>query len=369
MDRAAPAYPVSEQATPASAPAAAAVVEAAAAAAFKAPQVAAAKAMEISTKAMELAPNPRRAAAAAASRIRQLADFYDMDALNLRPTLALGTPVFLLFGSASLFLEVYVLSTATAHLAIFLIGSYLVFSTYFVGDHYMKRHSTSYDAIPDDKKFYVLSNLIKSAVLLAYCPSCVYTLYRAMAIDDWSTPRIRNMGVLYAIPDAVSLLLVSRMAWSTKVHHLCVVAFMVANLFVTYEEETIGRALVVYAIFSTFAYLVNLLLASRFLPVSPKLSLTLSALALLVYSGCLGVNWAWQLRYLHRLLFAQQGGVSLVHGSSIAIYLALISQVVWDDCVLVRWLWKNVGKQWAVALEAQRERAATQRVPGKDKKL
>ena len=217
-----------------------------------------------------------------------------------------------------------------------------------------------------------------------------------------------------------------------------------------------------YAIFSTFAYLVNLLLASRFLPVSPKLSLTLSALALLVYSGCLGVNWAWQvanalhelppashmhlsshetaprthrppgvdaistgsprtpctaephphptltptltpnptqLRYLHRLLFAQQGGVSLVHGSSIAIYLALISQVranqpplrprpdgsphnalltpqtisssqvVWDDCVLVRWLWKNVGKQWAVALEAQRERAATQRVPGKDKKL
>ena len=35
-----------------------------------------------------------------------------------------------------------------------------------------------------------------------------------------------------------------------------------------------------YAIFSTFAYLVNLLLASRFLPVSPKLSLTLSALPL-----------------------------------------------------------------------------------------
>ena len=92
------------------------------------------------------------------------------------------------------------------------------FSTYFVSDYFMKQMSHSYDAIPDDKKFYVLSNLIKSAVLLAYCPSCVYTLYRAMAIDDWSTPRIRNMGVLYAIPDAVSLLLVSRMAWSTKVH-------------------------------------------------------------------------------------------------------------------------------------------------------
>ena len=61
------------------------------------------------------------------------------------------------------------------------------------------------------------SNLIKSAVLLAYTPSAAATLYHAIALDDWSTPRIRAMGVLYAIPDAVSLLLVSRMATSTKV--------------------------------------------------------------------------------------------------------------------------------------------------------
>ena len=49
------------------------------------------------------------------------------------------------------------------------------------------------------------------------------------------------------------MLLVRRMAWSTKLHHMCVVVFMVVNLFVTYEDETVGRALVVYAIFSTFA--------------------------------------------------------------------------------------------------------------------
>ena len=57
------------------------------------------------------------------------------------------------------------------------------------------------------------------------------------------------------------------------------VVFMVVNLFSTYEEETVGRALVVYAIFSTFAYLVNLLLASRFLPITPAVSLALSSLA------------------------------------------------------------------------------------------
>merc|ERR1711977_801898 len=104
------------------------------------------------------------------------------------------------------------------------------------------------------------------------------------------------MGVLYAIPDAVSLLLVERMAFSTKVHHICVVLFMAVNMCVTYEQETVGRALVVYAVLSTFAYLVNLLLASRFLPVSKPVSLVLSVLALAIYSSCLAVNWLWQLR-------------------------------------------------------------------------
>lgn len=306
------------------------------------------------TAAYENLPDPRKAAAAAASRLRVLADFYDVDALNVKPTLALGLPIFLLFLGAAAFLEIYVLESANAHLAIFFIGSYIVFSTYFVSDYFMKQMSHSYDAIPDDKKFYVLSNLIKSAVLLAYTPSCIYTLHRAMALDDWSSPRIRAMGVLYAIPDAVSMLLVSRMAWSTRVHHLCVIIFMLVNLFVTYEDETIGRALVVYAVFSTFAYLVNLLLASRFLPVSPKLSLTLSALALVIYAGCLGLNWAWQIRYLHKLLTRE---VSHLHGSMIFVYLALISLVVRDDCVLVKWLWKNVGRQWESAEEMGKAKA------------
>ena len=69
------------------------------------------------------------AAARAASSLRQLADFYDDDYVNLGPTLALGVPIFCFFLAASVFLEAYVLSTATAHLAIFAVGSYVVFST------------------------------------------------------------------------------------------------------------------------------------------------------------------------------------------------------------------------------------------------
>jgi len=316
------------------------------------------------------------------------------DSLNVAPTLALCTPFFVFFSLLAGFIEYYVLST-TAHFAVFLIGSYIVFSSYFVANYYMCNNSSSYAAIPDDKRFYVLSNLIKSAVLLAYCPLAARTLYLALVHDEWSTPRIRQLGVLYAIPDAVSMLLVNRMALSTKIHRrapsrpdrptcpahptratrpprrpppvaewpvppcvlpralcvdVCVVVFMVVNLFSTYEEEGVGRALVVYAIFSTFAYLANLLLASRFLPVAPKLSLVMSAVAFVVYTGCLAVNWTWQLAFVWRLGTTKPSLPLLV-------YLALITLVVYDDCILIKWLWRNIFRTAGTVRKANWEAA------------
>jgi hypothetical protein len=269
--------------------------------------------------------------------------------LHVGPTMALCIPFFVFFSVLAGFIEYYVLST-TAHFAIFIVGSYMVFSSYFVANYFMCNNSKSYNEIPDDKRFYVLSNLIKSAVLLAYCPLAARTLYHALVYDEWSTPRIRQLGVLYAIPDFVSMLLVHRMALSTKIHHLCVVVFMVVNLFSTYEEETVGRALVVYAIFSTFAYLVNMLLASRFLPVTPKTSFLLSVLAFIVYAGCLGVNWTWQLAFCGRL-----GATKPSFG--LVVYIALITLIVYDDCILVKWLWRNIFRQASLVRAADAEDA------------
>jgi len=278
------------------------------------------------------------------SRLRQLnSQLWAVDSLNVAPAFYLCGATFCVFATLSVFLEVYVVSSAGTQLGIFAIGSYVVFSSYFVMDYYMARLSTSYNAIPDDKKFYVLSNLVKSGVLLAYSPICIKLLYLTLAHGEWSTPRIRNMGVLYAIPDFVSLLLVKRMSMSTKVHHVCVVLFMLVNLFVEYEQESVGRALVVYAIFSTFAYLVNLLLASRFLAISARLSLAMSALALVVYGACLGINWTWQLAFLGRLWMRDHTSLPLY------VYMALISMVVYDDIVLIKWLWANVVRKLGAA--------------------
>ena len=276
--------------------------------------------------------------------------------LNALPSYALFLPIACVFACASAFLEVYVVS-ARAHFAVFAVGTYVVFSSYFVADYFLARQSTSYARIPDDKKFYVLSNLIKSAVLTAYTPQAAYLLYQSIALDEWSTPRIRSLGVLYAIPDFVSLFLVQRMALTTKAHHVCVVIFMVINLYNDYAHENVCRALVVYAVFSTFAYLVNLLLASRFLPVKPRMSLAMSAVALVVYTSCLAINWMWQVGFVASL-HARKWADGDAHAvGAIYAYLAAISMVVYDDVVLTKWLLANCKKKWR-ELEAADAKAA-----------
>ena len=103
-------------------------------------------------------------------------------------------------------------------------------------------------------------------------------MYSTMSLDVWPSNRIKLMGTLYSIPDFVSLFMVSRMATTTIVHHIVVCVFNCVSLYNDYQVNNVVRAIMVYAVWSTFAYLVNLLLASRFLNTSPVVSMVLSAL-------------------------------------------------------------------------------------------
>jgi len=260
--------------------------------------------------------------------------------LHVAPTLWFCFPIAAFFVCVAIFLELYVAPLgAEAHLAVFAVGSYIAFSSYFVCDYFMLRNSSSYKSIPDDKKFYVLGNLIKSAVLFSYCPLASKVLYEALVNDSWNNSRIRNLGVLYAIPDFVSLFLVSRMSITTKIHHVCVVIFMVYNLYADYTTPGVSQALMVYGVFSTFSYLVNMLLASRFLQVSEYLSLVMAVVALVIYSSCLAINWTWQAQFLWQLWHSAPS-----ERPKILLYCGFITMIVYDDCVLVQWLWQNVAK-------------------------
>lgn len=261
-------------------------------------------------------------------------DLDDGISLSNKATLIVATLVMATFSLASLFLEAYVV-TANAAIVVFVVGSYVVWSSYHSFHYYLSKYSKSYSAITDqEKQFYVLSNLIKSSVLLVYSPLAAVLLYNCLVHDQWDSTRIRIMGTLYTIPDFVSLFMVRRMATTTIVHHVVVCIFNCFSVYNDYNDVNVIRAIVVYAIFSTFAYLVNLLLAARFMDTSFVLKAVLSALALVIYALCCAVNWVWQLFFLSKLVYSQM--------IPVAIYSGLVLLLVWDDVVLLKWLWSNV---------------------------
>lgn len=322
--------------------------------AFPTPATAAAPSQRRPHGAADDQQRVRRSSTAAASTSRvvhrswlrgYLSDSGHWDTLHLLPTFNVVGSYSLAVLLFTLFLERYVVNT-TDHIALFFIGSSVTFCSYFVISFGLTRLSTSFRRISKDKQFYTISNLIKAGALAAITPFACYQLKRVVADGEWDTKTLRNLGCIYAIPDFVSLLVVRRMGFTTVVHHLCVVAFNVVSIYNDYTEENVCRLIVVYAAFSTFGYIVYMLLASRFLGVSPALSRYLSLVALVVYVGCCAVNWTWQAWYLRKLLTSPH--LTARHLWACYAYLVVIAFVMWDDLTLNRWLLHNVRSLYSL---------------------
>ena len=281
------------------------------------------------------ATGPAQAAVAFGNRpiIRAYFSENPWDNLHAQPTIIVVAISAVLSLVSTYVLQHHVIETKD-HIGVFLFGSYLVFSSYFVAYYFLQNYSSSFRKISEDKKFYTIANLMKAGLLAALTPFAVTHLYRITRYDEWDTNTLRNLGCIYAIPDFVSMIVVRRMAWTTYVHHFCVCLFNYFSIQNDYNSENICRLIVVYAAFSTFAYCVNMLLASRFLGVSHSASRVLSFVALSVYVLCCALNWTWQVLYLRRLLQDHRHW-------TVYLYMFLICFVMYDDMILNKWLLQN----------------------------
>jgi len=129
-------------------------------------------------------------------------------------------------------------------------GCYILFSTYFVVDKLLLEKSRKYKDLTEDKRVYVVSNLLKGILLGGISPLASMILYQTMYLDQWNNNLIRNVGILYAVPDTVSLMLVNKMQMTTKIHHVIVVLFNAISLHNDYNQYSIVRCMVIYACFS-----------------------------------------------------------------------------------------------------------------------
>ena len=112
--------------------------------------------------------------------------------------------------------------------------------------------------------------------------------------------------------------------FSTMFHHVCVVLFFVQNYFDDYSNSSVCRLIMLYAMFSSAAFYINLLLALRHVY---DLSYRTYTVAFWTFLTTTLVNWFVQLQLMAR-----------VYPISLLFYLFPLMFVVNDDIILLQWL-------------------------------
>lgn len=224
------------------------------------------------------------------------------------------------------------------HYTIYIVGFLLFYSIYVMMDKFLSYTNKKYRTLSYEKQMYVVSNISKGLLLCGVTPMVGNLLYDTMYLENWDNTWIKNMGILYAIPDSVSLLVVKKMDMTTKIHHSIVCIFNIVSIHNDYNNENIIRCMIIYACFSCFAFIVNILLGTRYLHENKKIGSYMAKAAMYIYVACCFINWVWHGKYVYTL--ANQCD-NMICQITIPTYCGMIMMLAWDDIKLNKWLYKE----------------------------
>lgn len=183
-----------------------------------------------------------------------------------------------------------------------------------------------------DKKIYIISNIIKSLLLCYLCITyndIIYTIFYTEQLDNLIYKKIT---ISYAVTDFCSLLIVKNMKISTILHHIIVVLFSFIIMYTTIKPNSIFHSIIIYGLYSSLSYLVNLYLGLRFI-INKKIQYILCTTSLIIYSIVCIFNWKYQLEFIFNNIF--------IHFYNIIIYCIVLAFLVNDDLILLQFLFKN----------------------------
>ena len=208
----------------------------------------------------------------------------------------------------------------------FIVSCFAVNEAYLYAFRSMEVSSAKFCALSEARQFYVLKNLIKAyylaflvviGALFAFVPILLYGRY-----DNRS---IRILASLYVSNDFVGLWRVEKLATTTRLHHMTSFVFLLMAWQADFQTQRVARMLFFYCYLSAISFPVNLYLGLRFC--SDEEPRRLRAIAKWTYAiGCL-LNWSLQWKLFE-------------HSTEAYCYLALLALIVYDDVVLLRWLWR-----------------------------
>ena len=230
------------------------------------------------------------------------------------------------------------------HLFGFFNFCFWITASYYFLDFVLWRLSRRYKEIkPIHKSYYVRSNMIKGLLLGFWSPYAINLLISLYLYDSWNKEQLKVLAALYSSLDTVSLYMVPKMQLNTIVHHVAVFLLYMYCLWCDFELVGLTRIIIVYAIWSTLAWTVNLYLSLRVYIEKTNYKLhVLCICAFTSYLGCCIMNWSYQLNSLYTFWNNDEFGFGCL------CYFITMLLIIYDDIVLMHYLRKRITNYKAI---------------------
>ena len=224
---------------------------------------------------------------------------------------------------------------------------------YYVYPYFLSLNP-NYNRLKDEKKLYVLKNVIKSVNLLLLITQTNDLISCIIFNKHLSNNFVNNFASFYVSNDIVALYRVKKLPSSTLFHHIMttILLFVSYNIdFENLEDTSLAKLLIVYTCFSCYPFTVNSYLGLRFLEYKEEKINKDSELKPLklnhqyfnifleflrqssywIYMICIICNWSYQIYDLFINPFTLGR----------LIYIMCMFPIVNDDIVLLTWLKKK----------------------------
>lgn len=187
--------------------------------------------------------------------------------------------------------------------------------------------------LPHHKKKYIIKNFSKAINLgLFSLFSIPYILYPIILNQPCDNHLYHICGAFYSSNDLFALINVPKLSRTTRNHHIITTSLSIISFSIDFNNSELGKMLFMYTLFSTYTFIVNYYLGSRFIH-DYEQNNKIRLLSRNIYTGSLFINWSW-----HIFHFIQNYNVlSYQH----FIYYMMLYWIIKDDIILLKWLNKK----------------------------
>jgi hypothetical protein len=200
-----------------------------------------------------------------------------------------------------------------------------------------------YNSLPHRNKVYIIKNLIKTTIMFYITFELFnFILPNIIFRNNWDDKILRYYGGFYVANDIIGLLMVPKLPYTTKFHHITTLLLYTISCYVSFQNKTV-KMLFCYTLFSCIPFLVNLFLAIRFFHTKgdkltyqeENINSVIDLCRIISYNvynlTCI-INWSIHIIYFTNCFYYYTFGLGEL------LYTIILMPIVNDDLILLSWL-------------------------------